>query len=517
MSRRRKSKKTTNGCTSKPQTSLPLVKSKQRMTPRSAPQLTRTGKFTQNWIVEDLLEEEKFVLNPRLNSNLSQLKKLWKNGKPLIDNCVELDPSPFKHCVVKNLLKDESHLDDLCKELPKLPYKQMLNDLYSLQQSCVLDVGSSLKSVHSIVKFIKGPLKKWVQEITGRVFSDKMTITASQYKFTDRLLCHDDNLHDRSVAFILYLCKDWEEEFGGSLDLFDCDSDNQPKNVIKSIFPSFGSFAFFEVSHNSYHQVAEVLTSKSVRLSINGWYHGEDLPQQPVWHGTIPKMLVPIQLHGKSADDFINSTWLNMKTCSQVKSSFEQELSISLPQFLKSPIFTGIEKALKDKSIVWESCGPAHHKRYEVARLSTLPAEVTQFLKFVQSKHWFRFLSQCTVEISPDVKPLPKCWLEVQRWQPGDYTVLFDNDPLNNSTGIDVHLYFGVEKRLKNNVGGEVFYLGPDRDDEGNLEQAFHLEPENNTSTIIAHIEGMAVLTKYLDHRNKPFFKIFGRYSQSVE
>ncbi|KAK3912159.1 Prolyl 3-hydroxylase OGFOD1 [Frankliniella fusca] len=393
----------------------------------------------------------------------------------------------------------------------------MLNDLYSCQQSCILDVDSTLPSVCSIVKFIQGPLKTWVQNITGRVFSNKMTITASQYKFTDRLLCHDDNLHDRSVAFILYLCKDWKKQYGGSLDLFDCDSDNQPKTVVKSIFPTYGSFAFFEVSHNSYHQVAEVLTSKSIRLSINGWYHGEDLPQQAVWQGTIPKLLAPIPLRGKSVDDFVDDTWLNMKTCVQVKSAFEKDLCVSLPKFLKSSVFKGIETALKDSSIVWESCGPANRKRYDVARLSSLPETLTRFLKFIQSKDWFRYLSECTVEISPDVKPLPKCWFEVQRWQPGDYTVLVDNDPLNTSTGLDVHLYFGVEKRPKNNVGGEVFYLGPDRDDDDNLEQAFHLEPENNTSTIIAHIEGMAVLTKYLDHRNKPFFKIFGRYSQSVE
>ncbi|KAJ1530875.1 hypothetical protein ONE63_005718 [Megalurothrips usitatus] len=474
------------------------------------------GSRSKSWMVNDL-KDEKFVLNPAVSSKVAKLCNLWKSEKKFTDSVVELDPVPFKHCVVKKLLKDESNLTDVCAELFKLPYHTMLNDLYSCQQSCLLDLDDSYPNLRSIVNFIKGPLHSLVQEVTGKKFSNKFTITASQYKFTDRLLCHDDNLHDRSVAFIFYLCKDWREQFGGSLDLFDCDVHNQPHKVVKSIFPSYGSFSFFEVTHNSYHQVSEVLTSKSVRLSINGWYHGEDLPEQVAWHASLPKMTTPIQPRGCSLDKFISETWQDDKTNAQVKSCFEKELSISLPKFLDSSVFADIENALRDGDIVWEHSGPANHRRYEIAKPASLPGMVSQYLKIIQSKEWFRFLSECTVEISPDVKPKPKCWVEVQRWQPGDYTVLVDNDPLNDNTGIDVHLYFGVGKRKKKSQGGEVFYLGPDRDDQGNLEQAFHLEPENNTATIIAHIEGMAVLTKYLDHRNKPFYKIFARYSQTAE
>lgn len=492
---------------------VPEVKSK-----RSPKKIHRVSATTQHWIVEDVeVKSSTFSLNPLLSSKVSKLLSVaWKSRKTINDDAVDVHPEPFKHCIVKKLLKDDSHLDNVCQEVLKLPFNPMLNDLYSCQQCCVAEANNSHPAINSIVNFIKGPLRAFVQNVTDKKFSDKMTITASQYKYTDRLLCHDDNLHDRSVAFIFYLCKDWSEQDGGSLDLFDCDSRNQPKNVVKSIFPSYGSFAFFEVTHNSYHQVSEIINPKSVRLSINGWYHGEDLPEQIVWHAPLPKMLTPVNPQGTFLEDFVNPKWLDLKTTAQVKTSFEKELSISLPGFLKPKIFKEISNAMSHADIMWKSCGPANQRRYQVAKPSTLPTVVSQFLKLLQCKFWFRFLSECTVEIDPDVKPTPKCWFEVQRWQAGDYTVLVDDDPLNNTTGIDVHLYFDVPRR-KHKQGGEVFYLGPDRDEQGNLEQAFHLEPENNTATMIAHIEGMAVLTKYLDHRNKPFFKICARYSQSFE
>ncbi len=39
----------------------------------------------------------------------------------------------------------------------------------------------------------------------------------------DILLCHDDELEGRRVAFILYLVPPWEVKDGGTLDLFSTD------------------------------------------------------------------------------------------------------------------------------------------------------------------------------------------------------------------------------------------------------------------------------------------------------
>ncbi len=34
---------------------------------------------------------------------------------------------------------------------------------------------------------------------------------------------------------------------------------------------------FFEVAHDSHHQVAEVLSKEHPRLSVHGWFHGRPL------------------------------------------------------------------------------------------------------------------------------------------------------------------------------------------------------------------------------------------------
>lgn len=48
-------------------------------------------------------------------------------------------------------------------------------------------------------------------------------MTGSKYEYTDTLLCHDDELEGRRIAFILYLVPYWKKEDGGALDLFDTD------------------------------------------------------------------------------------------------------------------------------------------------------------------------------------------------------------------------------------------------------------------------------------------------------
>ena len=42
---------------------------------------------------------------------------------------------------------------------------------------------------------------------------------------TDVLLCHDDELEGRRIAFILYLVPAWEQADGGTLDLYDADGE----------------------------------------------------------------------------------------------------------------------------------------------------------------------------------------------------------------------------------------------------------------------------------------------------
>lgn len=86
----------------------------------------------------------------------------------------------------------------------------------------------------------------------------------------DYLLCHDDELERRRIAFIIYLVPhDWDiKKDGGALDLFesgpssdvsvvsDNPGDYHPWRVVKSLSPARNCLAFFEVCSKSFHQAS---------------------------------------------------------------------------------------------------------------------------------------------------------------------------------------------------------------------------------------------------------------------
>jgi hypothetical protein len=125
-------------------------------------------------------------------------------------------------------------------------------------------------------------LRPWLQRATGIELRDTVDMFCAKYSQGDTLLCHDDELEGRRVAFIYYLVPPaWGPEDGGALDLFATGHDGNPAEVARSLVPLRNSFVFFEVSPVSFHQVAEVLAADKVRLSVGGWFHGAGLPRPP--------------------------------------------------------------------------------------------------------------------------------------------------------------------------------------------------------------------------------------------
>jgi Rps23 Pro-64 3,4-dihydroxylase Tpa1-like proline 4-hydroxylase len=55
------------------------------------------------------------------------------------------------------------------------------------------------------------------------------------------LLCHDDELEGRRIAYIYYLVDSWSQEDGGCLDLFNVDG-------MLNVFNKFHEYIFKNVS-----------------------------------------------------------------------------------------------------------------------------------------------------------------------------------------------------------------------------------------------------------------------------
>lgn len=206
---------------------------------------------------------------------------------------------PFPYMHLHNVFPD-ALLQEVRRELlsPSCAYTPKANDLYQFEQTDALRKVAKDSATAKLREFIySSPFRAWMEGITGIPTNDTLDISAAKYTEGSYLLCHDDDLAERRIAYIIYLVpEDWEAEDGGALDIFNCTPGPDgtgdgcaggpsivPSTVVASLTPVWNSIAFFEVSAWSHHQVAEVLNAtKGPRLSISGWFHGPPVPRPEV-------------------------------------------------------------------------------------------------------------------------------------------------------------------------------------------------------------------------------------------
>ena len=118
------------------------------------------------------------------------------------------------------------------------------------------------------------PCSDFISNLSGHKLKlGQIDCAGFSYVNHDYLLCHDDHLESRRVAYVMHFGKNFMKEDGGALCLFNSDNLYGPKNVVKRILPHTNSLVLFTVSNISHHQVEEILSSKQ-RLTIAGWFHG---------------------------------------------------------------------------------------------------------------------------------------------------------------------------------------------------------------------------------------------------
>ena len=93
---------------------------------------------------------------------------------------------------------------------------------------------------------------------------------------------YDDGLKlYRRINFLLYFNKEWKEEYGGILDLWDKDV----SQCYAEIMPVFNRAVCFATSEISYHGVTPITApTGTVRKSFAAYYYTKDAPEG--WSGT---------------------------------------------------------------------------------------------------------------------------------------------------------------------------------------------------------------------------------------
>ena len=179
-----------------------------------------------------------------------------------------LEAGPFPHAVLDEFL-DETSANQLLNALQEQEFSEKYADLFSFWQTADLN-GSEDPVIRQFISLIK-EMKAWFEMTTKQTLTGELDIQGTNYTDTDFLLCHDDQLETRKIAFIYYLT-DLDESEGGGLTLYYSAQGKPLANKSITIQPKKNRFVFFTVSPRSFHEVQEVLVKKD-RLTINGWLH----------------------------------------------------------------------------------------------------------------------------------------------------------------------------------------------------------------------------------------------------
>ncbi|XP_022072467.1 prolyl 3-hydroxylase OGFOD1 [Acanthochromis polyacanthus] len=460
------------------------------------------------------------------------VKEAWRSRSHYSHGDLELDCHPFPHCIIKNFLSSETFIENLQRELLGLNFHEKSNDLYKFKQSDDLKKRTE-PHIAGLRTALFGRFRSWLGDVLGVELEPTVDISCARYEYTDVLLCHDDELEGRRVAFILYLVPPWQSSDGGALDLYTTDSNFQPQSIVKSLVPSWNTLVLFEVSPVSFHQVSEVLSQDKCRLSLSGWFHGPSLERPP--RHIEPS--VPRSPHLPRDEtvllEWVNPVYLDISYQEQIQEEFEESSEIQLKDFLKEEKFMEVSEALQLTQIQWMKRGPANKRNYEVASLETLPQCVTACWELLRSESFFLLLSNftglrlhylCPADEDDDEdkekqeedeeatvssnessaanatkqKELstPVCCGEVRRWSHGGYTLLYDGEAARAEYALDLVLPFGCTD-WQSEFGGYTCYVANEEDEE-----LLTVYPEDNSLALVYRDKETLKFVKHVNDKS---------------
>lgn len=185
---------------------------------------------------------------------------------------LQMSKEPFKHISIPNFLDNED-AESLLNELSNEDFYLEEHDLYTFMRTIDLEYTSNQIIQEFREEMLSEKIIKSIESLTDTKLKRNMIeLHSLKLQNTHYLLPHDDRVQKRKIAFILNLTKDFGEDDGGHLELFNMNDKKEPVNIVKSIQPKFNQFNLFVVSEKSFHQIREVTGNKE-RISISGWYY----------------------------------------------------------------------------------------------------------------------------------------------------------------------------------------------------------------------------------------------------
>ncbi len=226
---------------------------------------------------------------------LNKLQQIGSNNKEIYMNA-----DPFPHIVMDHFF-DESILNSVLNEFPDLSsdrwksYKHAYSE--KLANSSEEQLGELTREL--IYQLNSSPFLRFLEQITGieGLIPDPHLVGGGLHQIERGgfLKIHADfNFHktlklDRRINLLVYLNKDWKEEYGGHLELWDKDL----KGCKKKIAPLFNRVVLFNTTDTAFHGHPEPLQCPEGRRrrSIAMYYYsnGRPVAEKSEAHSTLYK------------------------------------------------------------------------------------------------------------------------------------------------------------------------------------------------------------------------------------
>ena len=223
-------------------------------------------------------------------SNQLNIKNLFLEAEKL--NKTYNDNYPFPHIVIDDLF-DETILDYILKDfsndlsLNGDEFDNKAEKKISLNNTENLSINTN-----NFINFLNSNFFiKYLQKLTGikeTLIPDPLLIGGGLHELRNGgfLNIHSDfNRHpktklDRRLNVLIYLNKNWKEEYGGDLQLWD----KNMKDCQKKIIPVFNRMVVFSTTDYSYHgNPSKVNNPKNTsRKSIAMYYYSNGRPKNEI-------------------------------------------------------------------------------------------------------------------------------------------------------------------------------------------------------------------------------------------
>lgn len=225
------------------------------------------------------------MISPQNHSELSRLAEAHAASYAQAE--------PFPHIVLDRFFNPE-YLRGLARDFPNLlsnPELEQFSSQKEVKSASHFERGIPEKHLE-LIRFMNAePFVTFIQKLTGikeTLVGDPYLVGGGlhQIRAGGMLKVHADfNKHrllglDRRVNVLVYLNEDWDESFGGHLELWD----SGMKGCVQRILPIFNRLVVFSTTDFSYHGHPDPLTCPDhrTRNSIALYYYSNGRPKSEI-------------------------------------------------------------------------------------------------------------------------------------------------------------------------------------------------------------------------------------------